>query len=333
MERVPSGALTSLGRKLSMDPGLPGMTVKLRIPRHARAPVAEVGHERYHSRMNLACTPSDAPVGIFDSGVGGLSVLRHVHAQLPHEHLLYFADSGFAPYGDKPEQVVAERVLAVGGFLVARGVKALVVACNTATVAAIALLRARYPNLPIVGVEPGLKPAAAATRSGTVGVLATDATLGGEKFLLLRDQIAVATGAKFLLQPCVGLADQIELGELDSGDTSAMLERYIAPLLAEGADTLVLGCTHYPLVQASIEKVIAAATDRDVTLIDTGDAVARQLARLLSASGQERKGRDRRLEGFTTASGTALETAFFSLLGMDVPVSEVTIAATPATAS
>jgi glutamate racemase len=277
--------------------------------------------------MNLACTFPDAPVGIFDSGVGGLSVLRHIRAQLPHEHLLYFADSGFAPYGDKPEQVVAERVLAVGTFLVERGVKALVVACNTATVAGIALLRQRYPALPIVGVEPGLKPAAAATRSGKVGVLATDATLSGEKFLLLRDQIGEASGARFLLQPCVGLADQIELGELDSDGTRLMLERYILPLLTEGADTLVLGCTHYPLVQASIEKVIAGATDRAVTLIDTGDAVARQLARLLAASGQERTGEDARLEGFTTASATALETAFSSLLGMDVPVSEVTIAA------
>ncbi|MGZ7030224.1 MAG: glutamate racemase, partial [Terriglobales bacterium] len=271
--------------------------------------------------------------GIFDSGVGGLSVLRHVRAHLPHEHLLYFADSGFAPYGDKPEQVVAARVLAVGGFLVERGVKALVVACNTATVAAIALLRARYPELPIVGVEPGLKPAAAATRSGKVGVLATEATLGGEKFLLLRDQIAAATGTQFLLQPCVGLADQIEQGELDSGDTTAMLERYIAPLLAGGADTLVLGCTHYPLVQASIEKVIARFTDREITLIDTGDAVARQLARLLAASGRQRGEAPARLDAFTTASATALETAFSSLVGIDVTASEVTIAAEPASAS
>jgi glutamate racemase len=283
--------------------------------------------------MNLAFTPADAPVGIFDSGVGGLSVLRHVRAHLPHEHLLYFADSGFAPYGDKPEQVVAARVLAVGGFLVDRGVKALVVACNTATVAAIALLRARYPDLPIVGVEPGLKPAAAATHSGKVGVLATEATLGGEKFLLLRDQIAAATGTEFLLQPCVGLADQIELGELDSGDTAAMLERYISPLLGAGADTLVLGCTHYPLVQASIEKVIARATGREITLIDTGDAVARQLARLLEASGTRRDAAPARLDAFTTASATALEMAFSSLLGIDVAAEEVTIAAEPASAT
>jgi glutamate racemase len=285
--------------------------------------LAALKDERYHACMNLAPSPADAPVGIFDSGVGGLSVLRHIRSQLPHEHLLYFADSGFAPYGDKSEDVLGERVLAVAAFLLERGVKALVVACNTATVAAIALLRERYPDLPIVGVEPGLKPAAAASRNGKIGVLATDATLGGDKFLQLRDQISESSGARFLLQPCVGLADQIELGELDSDATSAMLARYIAPLLAEGADTLVLGCTHYPLVRASIERIIAQATDRPVTLVDTGDAVARQLARLLAAAGTLRSEGGGSVSGFTTASDTALSAAFSSLIGIAPPVQEI----------
>ena len=267
----------------------------------------------------------DAPIGIFDSGVGGLSVLRHIRAQLPHEHLLYFADSGFAPYGAKPEQVVAERVLAIGDFFVQHGAKAIVVACNTATVAAIALLRERYPGLIIVGVEPGLKPAAAASRSGTVGVLATEVTLSGKKFLLLRDQIAESTGARFLLQPCHGLVDQIELGELDSDATTSLLRRYIEPLLAQDADTLVLGCTHYPLVRASIERVIAESTSRPVTLIDTGDAVARHLARLLTGAGIARAagGVPARLDGYTSASATALSAAFSALLGLDPPTHEV----------
>jgi glutamate racemase len=279
--------------------------------------------------MNPSSPPIEAPVGIFDSGVGGLSVLRHIREQLPHEHLLYFADSGFAPYGDKPEHIIAERALLIGGFLLERGAKALVVACNTATVAAIALLRERYPQLPIVGVEPGLKPAAAATRVGKVGVLATEATLSGEKFLLLRDQIRASSNCTFLLQPCNGLADQIELGEFDSDATTTMLERFIAPLLAQGADTLVLGCTHYPLVRASIERVIARATTREVTLIDTGDAVARQLARLLQVAAAERQNVDTmpaRLDGYTTASATALSAAFNSLLGIAPPVHEVTFA-------
>jgi glutamate racemase len=273
--------------------------------------------------MTTLPSPATSPIGIFDSGVGGLSVLRHIRAELPNEHLLYFADSGFAPYGDKPEEVVSERVLAIAAFLVEQGVKALVVACNTATVAAIGLLRERYPGMPIVGVEPGLKPGAAATRNGIVGVLATEGTLSGEKFLLLRDQIVRDTGTRFLLQPCVGLADQIEFGELESEDTSAMLARYIAPLLEEGADTLVLGCTHYPLVRASIEHVVNQASAREVTLIDTGDAVARQLARLLTAAGSLRQAAGAAsLTGYTSASATALAAAFASLLGLSPPVHE-----------
>ena len=268
-----------------------------------------------------------APIGVFDSGVGGLSVLRHIRALLPHEHLLYLADAGFAPYGDKPEQVVAERSLAIAQFLVGRGAKALVVACNTATVAAIKLLRAHYPEMPIVGVEPGLKPAAAASRNGKVGVLATDGTLAGEKFLLLREQVGKASEVEFLLQGCTGLADQVELGELDSATTTAMLERYIVPLLDQGADTLVLGCTHYPFVQPAIEAIIARSARREVALVDTGDAVARQLARLLAAGGLERtvQGDAARLEAFTTAGGATLSAMFASLLGLAPPVEEVRI--------
>lgn len=266
--------------------------------------------------------PSDAPIGVFDSGVGGLSVLRHIRAQLPHEHLIYFADSGHAPYGDKTEQYVAERSLAIADFLVERGAKALVVACNTATSAAIKAVRAHYPALPVVGIEPGLKPAAAATRSGKVGVLATERTLTGEKFLLLREQIASASKARFLLQPCVGLVERIELGELESPGTDAMLQRYIAPLLAQGADTLVLGCTHYPFVRAAIERVARANGVQDVTLIDTGDAVARQLARLLDGAGLLRAddGQAARLQGCTSGSAAALSAAFGTLLGLEPAV-------------
>jgi glutamate racemase len=280
--------------------------------------------------MTTHPVPTDAPIGIFDSGVGGLSVLRHIRALLPHEHLLYVADSGFAPYGDKPEHVVAERSLTIARFLVDQGAKALVVACNTATGAAVRLLRASFPEMPIVGVEPGLKPAAAATRSGKVGVLATERTLAGEKFLQLRDQVAAATSAQFLLQPCSGLVDQIELGELDSEGTAAMLRRFILPLLDRGADTLVLGCTHYPLVRASIEQVIAHAGAKDVALVDTGDAVARQLVRLLEAGSLLRPDAasgPARLDGYTSASGTALSAAFNSLIGIDPPVHEVAFAA------
>jgi len=272
----------------------------------------------------------DAPVGIFDSGVGGLSVLRHIQAQLPHEHLLYVADSGYAPYGDKPESLVIARVLAIADFLIAQGAKAIVVACNTATVAAVRVLRETHPGMPVVGVEPGLKPAAALTRSGKVGVLATARTLQGAKFLLLRDQIHRETGVDFLLQPCVGLVDQIELGELDSSAMMATLDRFIAPLLAQEADTLVLGCTHYPLVRGAIERLLVGMGRGDVALVDTGDAVARQLTRLLVAGGLARavgtEGLSAGLTGYTTASAAALTAAFRSLLGIDPPVYAVDIA-------
>jgi glutamate racemase len=278
--------------------------------------------------MSTQTIPNDAPVGIFDSGLGGLSILRHVRAQLPHEHLVYVADTGFAPYGDKPEHVVAERSLAVARFLVERGAKAIVVACNTATISAVKLMRESFPDMPIVGVEPGLKPAAAATRSGKVGVLATERTLAGAKFLQLRDQITEATGAAFLLQPCRGLVDKIELG--DTEGTLQLLHRYVTPLLGEGADTLVLGCTHYPLVQAAIEDVIASTGARGITLVDTGEAVARQLVRLLDAGRLLRSASPDApgtLVAYTSASAAALSAAFNSLIGIDPPVHEATFGA------
>jgi glutamate racemase len=265
--------------------------------------------------------PGSPPIGIFDSGVGGLSVLRHIHDYLPHEHVLYFADSGFAPYGDKPEEVIVARSLGIAAFLVQHGMKALVVACNTATAAAIDAIRVAYPTLPVVGVEPGLKPAAALSKTRVVGVLATEGTLGSAKFDLLRQQIAAATKVRFLTQPCVGLADQIEKGELRSAATAVLVRRYVEPLLEQGADTLVLGCTHYPFVQPLIEEVVKRVTARPVTIIDTGDAVARQLVRLLDERGLQRATEDEgSLAAFTTGSETALTGAFGNLLKLHPPV-------------
>lgn len=269
---------------------------------------------------------ADSPIGIFDSGVGGLSVLRHVHAQLPHEHLIYFADSGHAPYGDREEEWVLQRSLAVAAFLFGQGVKALVVACNTATVAAIKAIRTQWPGVPIVGVEPGLKPGAAATKSGKVGVLATDRTLHSEKLLTLRDQIAAATQTEFLLQPCIGLVDQIELGQLGSAGTMALLEQYVVPLLDAGADTLVLGCTHYPFVEQAMRDVVAKHTTQPIALIDTGDAVARQLARLLEGAGMLRPAGVPHLRGYTTASAAVLAEAFRALLSLTPQVEAVHVA-------
>jgi glutamate racemase len=266
----------------------------------------------------------DAPIGVFDSGVGGLSVLRHIRASLPHEQLLYFADSGFAPYGGKPEDAIVERSLAIARFLLGFGIKALVVACNTATAAAIRPLRDAFPDLPIVGVEPGLKPAAALTQTRTVGVLATESTLASERFVRLRDQVADATGVRFLGQPCAGLADRIEKGELQSAATAALVRRYVGPLLAQGADTLVLGCTHYPFVQPLIEQIAKGLTAKPVAIVDTGEPVARQLTRLLTLHGMVRQQEgEGLLAAFTTGSETALANAFMGMLKLSPPINRV----------
>lgn len=266
-----------------------------------------------------------APIGIFDSGIGGLSVLRHVHAMLPAEELLYFADSGFAPYGEKPEAAIVERALAIAAFLLKLKIKAIVVACNTATAAAIAALRAHYPQLQVVGVEPGLKPAAALTRSGKVGVLATAGTLASDKFLRLQQQVAEQSHVSFLLQPCNGLAGQIEKGETFSRDTALLVERYVAPLVAQQADTLVLGCTHYPFV----EPLIRQAAGPGVMLVDTGEAVARQLARLLRQQGLDNTGGEGRISAYTSGSRSALATAFHRLLDLQPEVEAVAAAVAP----
>lgn len=219
--------------------------------------------------------PSNAPIGVFDSGVGGLSVLREIRQLLPHESLLYVADSGHVPYGEKSPEYIRERCVVIIEHLLAQGAKALVLACNTATAAAGAELRERYPQLPIVGMEPAVKPAAAATRSGVVGVLATTGTLKSAKFAALLDRFA--SDVRVITQPCPGLVECIEAGELQAPATRQLLQGYVAPLLAEGCDTLILGCTHYPFLRLLLHELVPES----ITLIDTGAAVARQLQRLL----------------------------------------------------
>ncbi|MEO8600460.1 MAG: glutamate racemase [bacterium] len=273
-----------------------------------------------------ALEAANAPIGVFDSGIGGLSVLRHIQAQLPQENLLYFADSGFAPYGGKTEQFIADRALAITDFLLQHGAKAIVVACNTATAAAIKALRARYPQLPLVGVEPGLKPAAALTKNNTIGVLATERTLASSKFKQLSEQISASTGVRVLTQACIGLADQIEKGELQSANTALLVQRYVTPLIEQGADILVLGCTHYPFVLPLLQSTTCRATSQPVIIIDTGQPIALQLARLLKNHALlnvlENPGL---LRTFTTGSETALKIALSNLLRLQPNIAIVTI--------
>ncbi|GAA4027010.1 glutamate racemase [Actimicrobium antarcticum] len=263
---------------------------------------------------------ASVPIGVFDSGIGGLSVLQHIHAALPRESLLYFSDARHAPYGGRPEQFIEARALAVGAFMTRHCVKALVVACNTATAVAITALRRAYPSLIVVGVEPGLKPAAALTHTKIVGVLATEATLASKRFAHLHETISAATSATFLTQACPGLADRIEQGQLDSPDTLALLMRYVVPLLEQGADTLVLGCTHYPFVKTQIATIVRDHAEQAVTLVDTGAAVARRLSQLLADRELLCDHGNGEVGGATSGETALLEAAFLRLLGMQVRV-------------
>jgi glutamate racemase len=220
----------------------------------------------------------DDPIGVFDSGVGGLSVLRDIRRELPHEELLYVADSGHAPYGDRSVDFVTGRSIAVAEFLIGQRAKALVIACNTATAMAVETLRGRY-TLPIVAIDPAVKPAAATTRSGVLGVLATTNTLSSIKFARLVDQYA--GGATVLTQACPGLVEQIEEGDLSGPRTRALVEQYVRPMLARGADTIVLGCTHYPFVADLVRDVAGP----DISIVDPAVAVAREVRRRLAVAG------------------------------------------------
>lgn len=222
----------------------------------------------------------EAPVGVFDSGVGGLSVLAEIRRQLPAETLHYVADCGHIPYGEKTPAYIRERCQLIAARLREQGAKALVVACNTATVAAVADLRERYPEWPIVGMEPAVKPAAAATRNGVVGVLATTGTLQSAKFAALLDRFA--HGVQVLTQPCPGLVEQVERGDLKGPQTRQLLRGFVEPLLAAGCDTLILGCTHYPFLRPLLAELVPP----EVILVDTGAAVARRLHSLLATHGR-----------------------------------------------
>jgi glutamate racemase len=213
-------------------------------------------------------------IAVFDSGLGGLTVLRALRERLPQEDFFYFADTRFLPYGDRPETFLRERGVLIAEALVARGAKALVIACNTATAAE--AIRAAIA-VPVVALEPGVKPAVGLTKTGVIGVLATTRTLASERFQRLVGNHA--NGHCVIAQPCPGLAEAIEAEGPDSGAVAALLDTFVAPLAAAAADVVVLGCTHYPCVSAAIARRMPAGT----VLLDTGEPVARQLERLLAA--------------------------------------------------
>lgn len=256
-------------------------------------------------------------IGVFDSGVGGLSVLRAIRVALPAENLVYVADSGHAPYGDKSEAHIIQRTLTVGNWLADFGVKAITVACNTATVVAIRHLR-EQTRIPVVAIEPAIKPGANTTRTGVVGVLATTQTLQSES--VARLCIEHGEGKRILLQACPGWVEAVEQADLHSPQTEALLRQFVGPLMDQGVDTLVLGCTHYPFLRDTLQRIVGV----DVVLIDPAVAVAAELTRRL--------GNDRRMDEqhigttrfFTTGDVSNVQQVVAHLWGDGVMVEAMT---------
>lgn len=254
-----------------------------------------------------------ALIGVFDSGVGGLSILDETLRQLPDHDYLYFADSANAPYGEKSAEWIASRSLAICQALVDAGCQAIVVACNTATAEAIAAIRAKLKAIPIIGVEPGIKPAALQSHKGIVGVLATEATLKSDKFNAL---LATLPGdCRFIKQAGAGLVPLIESGQLHSPETATLLAQHLQSIKAAGADTLVLGCTHYPFLMPLIANQMGAS----VKIVDTSEAVVRQLARQLEARHIARSTKGKRsVLLLSTADGARLQRMAMQLLRSDL---------------
>ena len=220
-----------------------------------------------------------ASIGIFDSGSGGLSVYRELIKVLPQERYLFFADNAHCPYGEKTPEYIQDRGRAITEILLGMGADIIVVACNTATAAAIATLRAEYPDVPFIGMEPAVKPAALGTRSGVIGVLATAGTLKGSKYLNTRGRYA--DDVKIVEHVGQGFVELVENGILDGPEAESTVRASLQPLLDAGADTIVLGCTHYPFLQPVIERLAGP----DVKVIDPAPAVARQTVRVLQERG------------------------------------------------
>ena len=268
------------------------------------------------------------PIGVFDSGIGGLTVLRAIHQLMPDEPLLYLADQAHVPYGPRSLEEVRYFSEVITSYLLEQGARLIVVACNTASAAALKYLRSIFPVIPFVGMEPAVKPAAEHTRSGVVGVLATPATFQGELYASVVERFG--QGVKLLQHTCPGLVTQIESGALESSETHRILEAALQPMLEQGIDTVVLGCTHYPFVIPLIQQI----TGPTVRVIDPAPAVARQVQRLLVAAKLldldtkiegEAIGNPRHLLHFSTTGDAArLESMLPILLGENAHVDALT---------
>ena len=266
-------------------------------------------------RVEYTRAMTERPIGFFDSGVGGLSILNEVRRILPAENLIYVADQANVPYGHRSLKEVRQFSEGITRFLLSKGAKLIVVACNTASAAALHHLREVFPRVPFVGMEPAVKPAAELTRKRTIGVIATEATFLGTLFASVVDRFA--RGVRVVTQTCPGLVEQIEEGRIDSPQTRGLLEGWLSPLLKEEIDSLVLGCTHYPFVKSVIREIVGP----EVTLVDPSPAVALQVQRVLGERGLlARRPGAGRIGYVTTGTPEKFRIVASTLLGEDVRV-------------
>lgn len=253
-----------------------------------------------------------SPIGVFDSGVGGLSVLRSIREQMPEESVLYFGDQGHVPYGPRSMGQIQSFSAGITRFLLDHDSKLIVVACNTASAAALTYLRESFPGVSFVGMEPAVKPAAETTKTGRVGVLATPATFQGALYASVVERFGA--GVELFQHTCPGLVSQIEKGELDSAATRAILEDALHPMLEKNIDTVVLGCTHYPFVIPLIQEVVGGA--ERVRVIDPAPSVAKQAKRLLEAAGMKNPAGSRAsIRFFTSGDVESMKSMLPVLLG------------------
>ena len=259
-----------------------------------------------------------SPIGIFDSGVGGLSVLREIRSQMPEESVIYFGDQGHIPYGPRPMEQIRDFSEAITNFLLLQHAKIIVVACNTASAAALKYLRERFKDIQFVGMEPAVKPAAEQTATGKVGVLATPATFQGALYASVVERFA--NGVELFQNTCTGLVQEIERGNLSGAETQHILNDALLPMLEKNIDTVVLGCTHYPFVIPLIEKICGET----VRVIDPAPAVARQVKRLLEAGGMKNPSPRRgNIQLYTSGDSELLKSLLPILLKEDGNVKQV----------
>jgi len=258
-------------------------------------------------------------IGVFDSGIGGLTVVKALNQVIHNSKIFYIADTKHAPYGEKTPQQILKYSLNISQYLIDKyNIDALVLACNTATAFAIEHLRKEYPKLIIIGTEPGVKPAIEQTKTGKIGVLATPATLRGDKYQNLVTSLSNKKKVTLFEQPCSGLVEQIEKGEVDSLETRELLTPWLLPMRDNDVDTIVLGCTHYPLVKDLILNILS----RDIVLIDTGLAISKHLLKCIIKKNHQNIG-DNELNVESTGEINQKSVQF--ILGKEVNISPISI--------